>query len=171
MVVMSQADLKTKAGSSRRVSIISYAVLGLIAALVLALAVRLDHSKPSRQVVARVASADASIVAVLYEQPVDAKSSFAYQVEIVANGQSQTVAELSGAMRSDRAYGVNLVWSGNDNLGIEYLKADSQKLLIDDVSAGSQKVHVALHSGIRDSDALPGGMLFNLRQSQSPGGL
>ena len=138
--------------------------------MVLAVAVRLNHPKAVRQVVARVASADASVVAVVYEQPADAKSSFIYQVEVMADGETQTVAELAGATRNDRAYGLTPVWSGNDNLSIEYLRAEKQRLLTDDVSVGGRHVHVALHNGVRDTDAPAGGMLFNLQQSREPGG-
>jgi asparagine N-glycosylation enzyme membrane subunit Stt3 len=170
MVLTAENNKSTGASTGRRFSLVSLVVLCVFSAVALAVAVRLNHPTAVRQVVARVASADASVVAVVYEQPADAKSSFLYQVEVMANGQSQTVAELSGATRNDRAYGLTPVWSSNDNLSIEYLRAQNQRLLANDVSIGGRRVHVALHSGVRDNDAPAGGMLFNLQQSREPGG-
>jgi hypothetical protein len=165
MAVSEQTIAKSELGSRRGVSLIRLTVLILIAAVVLAVALRIDHPKQTRDIVARVASPDANAVGVIYELSGDAKSSFVYQIAVVADGKTQKVAELTGAMRSDRAYGVNLVWTGKDKLDIEYMNAQNAKILAGDVPSGKGRVLVTLHSGVRDEDAQPGGMLFNLREA------
>lgn len=169
MIVSIENSAKFTAGTRRRFYPVPLAILGLIAAVVLAFALRVDHPKQTRAVVERVASPDASVVAVVYELSGNAKSSFVYQVAVVSDGQTQDVAELSGAMRNDRAFGVNLVWSGNDALSIEYLTAQNPMVKANNVNIGGRHVQVTLHSGVRDNEAPAGGMLFNLEQSHEPG--
>jgi hypothetical protein len=169
MAVSLENSATLTSGSRRRLSPIPITILGLIAAMIVAVALRVDHHRPTRDIVARVASPDASVVAVLYESSGDAKSSFVYKVAVVADGKLQDVAELSGALRNDRAYGVNLVWLSDDNLSIEYLTAQNQRLTASDLSIGGHHVRVTLHSGVRDKDAPAGGMLFNLQQPPGTG--
>lgn len=143
--------------------------LSLIAALLLAIAVRIDHHKQTRDEVARVDSPDGSVSAVVYELSGNAEIPFFYQVGIAARGNIQIVATLAGATRNDRAYGVNVRWLSLGALSVDYLAAQNQQLLASDISAGGQKVRVVLHSGVRDESAPPGGMLFNLQQAREGG--
>lgn len=146
-------------------------VLSLFVGLVLALAVRSAHPHPTRSEVSRVDSPDGSIRALVYESPADAKSAFLYEVEITAGGRSQLVASLVGAKRNDRAYGVDLRWTGPSQLSVEYLQAQSASVGAGGVHVdlGGRNVLVALHNGVRDENAPAGGMLFNLQHAHDAG--
>jgi hypothetical protein len=169
MIVSVENSAKFTGGARRRFYPVPLTILGVIAAVVLAFALRADHPKQTRAIVERVASPDASVVAVVYELSGDAKSSFVYQVAVVSDGQTQDVAELPGAMRNDRSFGVNLVWSGNDALSIEYLNAQNPTVKANNLNISGHHVQVTMHSGVRDNQAPAGGMLFNLQQSHEPG--
>lgn len=166
-----ESVMEPKTGSQNYHLPLVFTMIAVIAAVMLALALRVDHPKQTRDVVARVASPDVSVVAVVYELSGDAKSSFNYQIEVVADGQVQRVAELSGAMRNDRAFGVNPVWVNKDELSIQYLTAQGQNLVANEVTVGGHHVRVTLQGGVRDDTAPAGGMLFNLQQSREPSGL
>jgi hypothetical protein len=147
-----------------------WTLLSVAGAVLLAIAVRLhvEHRQPARDEVERVVSPDGRMDAVLYESSGNATESFDYQVVVVSHGQSQTVAEIFGATRNDRSYGVDLQWINKDELNVDYLSAQNQELLASSVSVGGHQVHVSLHSGIRDQDAPTGGMLFNLKERNEP---
>jgi hypothetical protein len=138
----------------------------VVAAIAIAVMVRIDPKKPTRDPVLRVLSPDNEVSAVVYELSGDAKSSFRYQVEVSANGKAQVVAGFSGALRNDRAYGVTPEWLSNTELSIDYLTAQQQQLLLPAVTLANRTVKVTLHSGVKDPDAPAGGMLFNLRQAR-----
>ena len=169
MTVSAENVSKLKTSTPVLNSPLTLMTLSLIAALLLAIAVRIDHHKQTRDEVTRVDSPDGSVSAVVYELSGNAEIPFSYQVGIAARGKVQMVATLAGAMRNDRAYGVNVRWLSPGALSVEYLAAQNQQLLASDVSAGGQKVRVTLQSGVRDESAPPGGMLFNLQQAREDG--
>jgi hypothetical protein len=168
MAVSVYNDLDRKSSSRGLRSPLTFTILSLIAAVLLAVAVRVDHPKQTRDEVARETSPDGSVSAVVYELSGDAKDPFSYQVGIVTQGKVQIVADLSGAMRNERAYGVNLRWLSNDDLRVEYLQALNQSLRANQIRVAGDVVHVSLHAGIRDENAQAGGMLFNLQQMRQP---
>ncbi|MBB6145413.1 hypothetical protein HNQ77_003371 [Silvibacterium bohemicum] len=165
MVTSTEKVSAAKSGSRSRHLNLTFAILVLVAAVVLAVAVRFEHHKPKRDEVSRATSPDGKVTAVLYELPGNAKTSFDYQVAVIGDGKTQEVAELSGAMRNDRAYGVNLHWLSDDHLSIDYFTTQSVRVMMSRVEAGGRVVRVSLRNGIRDNNALPGGMLFHLQQA------
>jgi hypothetical protein len=126
---------------------------------------------PSRDQVSRVASPSGDFVATVIEINGGATTSFGYEVRIARKGfnvEGTEVASLYGAVRNGRAYGVNLRWVSDRELHVEYLTAKSAEVLPSRMLAPS--VHVTLESGISDSSAPPGGMLYNLQGRPPLGG-
>jgi hypothetical protein len=161
-------DLRTSPQETN--SAFKWMVLGVAGAILLALAVRMqiDHYQPARSLVERLVSPDGSMDAALYELNGKASDSFDYEVVIESQGQSRLVARVAGARRNDRSYGVDLRWSDHDALAVNYLSAENQQLLASGLTIDGRQVHVTLNSGVRDQEAPPGGMLFNLRESHEP---
>jgi hypothetical protein len=56
-------------------------------------------------------------------------------------------------VRSDQAYGINLIWSDSDTLNIEYLSAKNATLNSESTSIDGDPIHVKLESGINDPKA------------------
>jgi hypothetical protein len=127
---------------------------------------------PSRDEVSRIASPSGDLVATVVEVNGGALiSSFGYEIHVSRVGfnlGSTEVASLYGAVRSDRAYGVNLRWVSNKELRVEYLDAESAELVSSSVFGPS--VRVVLQPGISDTSAPRGGMLYNLQGKPSLGG-
>ena len=125
----------------------------------------------SEDEVARVAAPSGDVEAVIVETNGGATTSFGYGVYVVERrdrpGSSNEVAGFYGAQRSESAYGVNLRWTSNDTLAIEYLDAKSAKLLRPVVRVARRPIGVVLRSGVYDNAAPRGGMLYNLRQGES----
>ena len=121
----------------------------------------------SRDEVARLPSPDGRVEAVLIETNGGATTSFGYEVRVLEkNGDGGfEVATLYGALRSENAYGVNLKWGSNTELLIEYLRAKDARLKISTVRSAGRDIRVSLHSGITDSNAPTGGMLYNLERN------
>ena len=165
MMTSTEKVSNSKLSSRSRNLNLTFAILGLVAALALAVAVRFEHHKPKRDEVARTVSPDGKVAAVVYELPGNAETSFDYQVAVIGDGKTQEVAKFSGAMRNDRAYGVNLHWLSDDKLSIDYFTTQSVRVMMGEVPTGGRVVSIYLRSGIRDSNALPGGMLFHLQQA------
>ena len=117
--------------------------------------------------VSRVSSPDRSVDAVLYEEDGGATVSFSYSTYVVPVGGSPAkadcVAGLYAAGRSERAYGVNLKWQGDDTLRIEFLKARRRRYLTHQVVVNGKRIRIVLVDGISDPDAPAGGMLYNLQ--------
>jgi len=121
--------------------------------------------------VARVSNSKADVDAVLVETNGGATTSFGYEVFILRGGQTPKrggtpVATLYGAVRSERAYGVNMRWEGDDALAIEYLDAQNASLLNAVVKVDGRAIKIAMKSGITDSAAPGGGMLYNLERQR-----
>lgn len=119
---------------------------------------------PSRDEVSKVASPSGSLVAKVVEINGGATTSFGYEVQVSRSGfhlGGTEVASFYDAVRSDRAYGVNLRWVSESELHVEYLTARSAKLVARHIFG--PPVRVVLQPGIVDRTAPPGGMLYNLR--------
>jgi hypothetical protein len=118
----------------------------------------------SRDEVSRVASPDGRVDALVFETNCGAPCSFGYEIELATKGRhdGHEVASLDGATRNEQAWGVNLRWLGPDQLSVEYLRADNAKLLMKTVDIAGRDVTISLRSGVRDSAAPAGGMLYNL---------
>ena len=132
--------------------------------LPIALALLAGCGLVSRDEVARVASPNGRVEAVLIETNGGATTSFGYEVHVVPKGRpvSDQVAWLYGAGRNENAYGANLKWADDHELVIEYLDAREQRLERASVSVEGRAIKVSLRSGINDPTAPAGGMLYNL---------
>jgi len=123
----------------------------------------------SHDEVSRVPSSAGDLDAVLVETNGGATTSFGYLVYVVPRGtrpsQGAEGAMLYGAVRNDEAYGANLKWEGSQ-LTIEYRDARQVELRRPTVVIGSDTVTIVLRSGVIDSVAPAGGMLYNLERSR-----
>ena len=99
-----------------------------------------------------------------------ATTSFGYEVHVGERGQSPTSAireaSLYGAVRSDKASGVNLRWDSASQLSIEYWYARSAEVGSPNFPIAGRLISVGLEPGVRDETAPPGGMLFNRQRSR-----
>lgn len=119
----------------------------------------------SRDEVQRAQSPDGSVDAILYETNGGATTSFGYEVELLGKGshRGERVATLYGATRNQNAYGVNLRWSGNGELRIEYLSAIDARVFHPTMETAGRTIRVVLKSGVEDRSAPSGGMYYNLQ--------
>jgi hypothetical protein len=120
----------------------------------------------SEDEVSRVASHDGRVEAVLVETNGGATTSFGYEVHVVEKGRltGNQVAWLYGAGRNANAYGVNLKWTGDNELVLEYLEAREQTLKQASVNVADRTITVSLRNGVDDPNAPAGGMLYNLER-------
>jgi hypothetical protein len=144
--------------------------LGVFAILILFIGLMLgDFGRWSFDEVARVAHPNANVDAVLVETNGGATTSFGYQVFLLPRGQKpkeadHAVASLYGAGRNERAYGVNLRWTSNDTLFIEYLKAQHADWRNGALAVNGRVINIVMKSGVADPTAPHGGMLYNLER-------
>jgi hypothetical protein len=106
---------------------------------------------------------------VLVETNGGATTSFGYQVFLLPRDRQPrrgdpAVANLYGAIRSEKAYGVNLRWQDEDTLAVEYLEARNADLRNAELNVSGHAIRIIMKSGITDSVAPGGGMLFNLQK-------
>jgi hypothetical protein len=118
--------------------------------------------------VARVSDAQANVDAVLVETNGGATTSFGYEVFILPHGQkpersAHAVASLYGAIRNEHAYGVNLRWTSNDTITVEYLDAQHANWLNGSLAVNGHIINILMKSGVNDPSAPSGGMLYNLQ--------
>jgi len=122
----------------------------------------------SEDEVARVTSPSGRLDAVLVETNGGATTSFGYYAYVVTHGEKYRlrprVADLYGAGRSHQASGANLRWEGSRQLIIEYLTARQEHLDRRLAVVGSDTISVSLRSGVIDTTAPGGGMLYNLEK-------
>src|SRR6266480_4951758 len=122
----------------------------------------------SEDEVARVTSPSGRLDAVLVETNGGATTSFGYYAYIVPHGKTYErgprVADLYGAGRSHQASGANLRWEGSRQLIIEYLTARQEHLDRPLAVVGSDTISVSLRSGVIDTTAPGGGMLYHLEK-------
>ena len=119
----------------------------------------------SRDEVLRVASPDGKIDAIVYETDCGAVCSYGYEVWVSPKGlgESEEVARFDAAVRNKGAWGVSIKWVNTESISVEYLRADSAKLLRKSVAANNQTIEVSLHEGVEDPNAPPGSMRSNRR--------
>ena len=122
----------------------------------------------SQDEVSRVSSSSGRVDAVLVETNGGATTSFGYLVYFVPRGQKAPhrgeVAWLYAAARNDHAFGANLKWTGPTQLTVVYRDAQEAEVRKPTVVVGSDTVVVTLLSGVTDSAAPAGGMLYNLEK-------
>jgi hypothetical protein len=120
----------------------------------------------STEEVARAISPNGALAAVLTESNSGATTSFGYDVSLgsATSTKSMRVASLYGAVRNAQAYGVNLRWTGNDTLHIQYLKAKTISNVLTSANIDGKQIEIVLDSGVEDPTAPPGGMLLNLQK-------
>lgn len=114
--------------------------------------------------VARAASPDGAIDAILIETNGGATTDFGYRIELVPSGQAaggNQAASLYAARRSACSSGLNLRWNGPTQLLAEYELAEQAKASPAEVAG--RTVAIELRPGITDSQAPCGGMEYNLR--------
>lgn len=118
--------------------------------------------------VARVASPDGMLEAVLAESSGGATTTFSYHVHVVASGgavSGNPVAVLVGATRNAEAYGANLAWSAARRLEVRFLDARSTRRDDDALATLGHGVELALMPGVADATAPAGGMRYNLERA------
>ena len=123
---------------------------------------------PSGDEVARVASPDGRVEAVLLEMNGGATTSFGYEVHVLEKGKApgDRVAQLYGAVRNAHAYGANLKWASDTELTVEFLEAREQTLEKQTVRIVGRDVAIVLKPGVLDPDAPAGGMFYNLQMKK-----
>jgi hypothetical protein len=141
-------------------------LLGWCSALVLATLCIGCKPRVSSYEVGRTTSPNGRLEAILTETNGGGTTSFGYEVSIGTKGASnaQRVASLYGAVRNAQAYGVNLSWTDNHTLRIQYLRAKAVQNVISTVNVNGQQVEVTLQSDIEDPNAPAGGMQYNLQK-------
>lgn len=119
----------------------------------------------SRDEVARVPSPDGALQAFVVETNAGATTSFGYEVWVAGKGDREAtqVASLYGAVRNENAYGVNLKWSSDTALLIQYFDARDAEIEKSKLQIAGREVSVRLQDRVLDSTAPAGGMLYNLR--------
>ena len=122
--------------------------------------------------VAREASPNGEVEAVLVETNGGATTSFGYRVFVVPRGErvnenseESKVATFYGAVRSESAYGVNLKWHSQNELVIEFLNAKTESVLKPKINIENTEVFIKSKNGVKDPQAPSGGMLYNLEKN------
>ena len=118
--------------------------------------------------VARLTSPSGDMDAVLVETNGGATTSFGYNIFLVGSGAKYDtglqVASLYGAVRNERAYGVNLKWENPQRLIVEYLRTKGEPRSTGSATFMGREIIVSLRAGVIDHKAPSGGMLYNLRR-------
>jgi hypothetical protein len=129
----------------------------------LAITVLTACSDPSSVQVASAKSPNGHVEAIVAETNGGATVDFGYEISVRSSpsGAPTRVASLYGAIRSEQAYGVNLVWVGERTLEIQYLRAKSAKLERGAVTLDGQSFAVRLKPGLLDASAPAGGMEYS----------
>lgn len=105
--------------------------------------------------VARIPSPDHSLVAVVVEDSAGATTDYWYDVCIVRPKESTcdidiAAAVIYGAQRSGMAYGVDVVWTGDDHVIVSYMTAKRVTKHRPEVRPGDKRVTVELRAGVAD---------------------
>lgn len=125
----------------------------------------------SRDQVVRVTSPDGQVDALVFESDCGAIRDVMDEVWVVPRGSrhGDEVAWFDDAVRSERAWGVNVKWDSAHHLVIEYLSAGQAKLLMQKAVIAGQDVQISMHDGISDPLAPAGEMLHHPRsEDMSP---
>jgi hypothetical protein len=123
--------------------------------------------------VARIQNPINACDAVVVETNGCATTSFGYQVFLLPRDKQPkrgdpAVANFYGAVRSEKAYGVNLRWQDPGTLAIEYLEAQNADQRNAELNVLGQPIRIIIKAGISDPNAPGGGMLFNLQKQHHP---
>jgi len=117
--------------------------------------------------VSRVSSPNGLVDAVLIESNGGATTSFNYHIflerEKFFGVEQIKIGNLYGAIRSKNAYGINLKWLNSTTIQLEYLRAKEIRLQLNNVDIQGVTYSIEFHSGVEDTQAPAGGMLYNLR--------
>jgi hypothetical protein len=120
----------------------------------------------SHDEVARSASPDGRVDAIVIESNGGATTSFSYALCFAPHGSHCTIADsvvnLYGATRNAQAYGINARWANNSLVKVEYLKAQRTTTAQHAIVVDGRHIQIQLHPGVVDSSAPSGGMLYNL---------
>jgi hypothetical protein len=121
----------------------------------------------SRDEVAAVPSPDGEVEAVVIETNGGATTSFGYEIQLRDRNRrhSERVAYIYGAVRNEKAYGVNVKWMSNRELRLQYLTAKNETLERPSVVIAGHEISVGLQMGVLDPSAPAGGMLYNLHDA------
>ena len=115
----------------------------------------------TRNQVARVASPDGLLDALVFESDCGAICDVVDEVWVVPRGSrhGKEVASFNDAVRSEHAWGKNVKWDSGHRLVFEYFSAAQAKLLMQKTVIAGQDVQVSLRDGISDPLARAGEML------------
>jgi len=108
--------------------------------------------RPSSDEIATIESPNGEILAKLIEVNGGATTSYGYEVYLSSKNSyfdTEKVAFLYGALKNKSAYGVNLVWVGNEQLHIEYLTAISAELIQSKWSSYTGNVTIIIKPGVK----------------------
>ncbi len=119
----------------------------------------------TRNEVSRISSPDNNLDAVLFENNGGATTSFGYEIILAPKGRrtGTQVGKLYGAVRNGHAYGLNMKWSSNEEIVIEYLSTEQSPIIQKEVVFEGHHIRIVVHAGVTDPSAPGGGMLYNLR--------
>jgi len=128
----------------------------------------------SSDTVVRMTSPSRRLEALLDENNCGATTDFGYVISLrpVASSVANAVrvASAYGAVRSDQAYGMNLVWVDENTLEIQYWRARWVTLEHPDVSVDGATIAIHMKADVRDESAPAGGMLYNIERRSTKGG-
>lgn len=111
--------------------------------------------------VATIHSPDDRILAIVEETNGGATTSFGYNVYLRSNswlGFRKKAASLYGAVRSECAYGVDVVWKSPTEVEIRYLNVRYSPSVLQSLSIAGQVIDVGVVSGVENPSAPCGGM-------------
>ena len=122
----------------------------------------------SRDQVARITSPDGQVDAVVFESDCGAICDVVDEVWVVPRGRrhGDKVAWFDDAVRSERAWGVNVKWDSAHHLVIEYLSAGQAKLLMQKTVIAGQDVQISMRSGTSEPLVPVGEMVNNLSRQK-----
>ena len=139
--------------------------LGSIVFLILA---GCSDSSGTVATVARAKSPSGRVEALLDENNGGATTSFGYAVSLrLVSSPTATgvrVASAYGAVRDDRAYGMNLVWVDENTLEIQYWKARWAIIERPSIAIDGEAITSRMKADVRDEAAPAGGMLYNVQR-------
>jgi hypothetical protein len=111
--------------------------------------------------VATIYSPDNETIAIIEETNGGATTSFGYSVYLKANsviGFRRKAAALYGAVRSECAYGVDVVWRNPEKVEIQYLSSKLDPDYAESLLVGTKLIGIELVPGVGNPSAPCGGM-------------
>jgi hypothetical protein len=115
----------------------------------------------SKTDVATIFSPDNETIAIVEETNGGATTSFGYNVYLKANsvsGDRRKAAALHGAVRSECAFGVDVVWRNPEKVEIRYLSSKSEPDYAESLLVGTKAIDIELVTGVTNPSARCGGM-------------